>query len=195
MGLMGDGGGLGWHQCSIDTFRSAKMFHPLITDCPAFIPMDYDEEAEAYRTLVAIAECDVTQRAIFVGCELAFINNVELRAVRKSFHEFSFSIVIQSLDGADLPLVTQDRDIARSFIPPKQVQLIMPIVINSCAALIETVRPELIYRVTKMLFPTPPALFKHDLVTDFLYGAGYSLDETGLDPFGRRFWLMKRESN
>ena len=191
--LRDDAGGQRWHHWSIVIFRSNEMFRPLIDARPSFGPMDYDEDSVTWRTLVAIAECDVTQRAVFVACELALIRNLEAKPTCESFHEFSFSIVVQSLDGADLPIVTQDRDIARSFIPAELIEQIMPIVLRSCHCFIEEVKPERIYRVTKMSFSTPRALFKHDLITNFLHGAGYSVTETGLDPFGRRFWLMKKE--
>ena len=169
------------------------MFKPLIDSCPSSIPVDYDENAAAYRTLVAVAECDVTQRSLFVGCELALATNNRARPSSEWFHEFSFSIIIQSHDGADLPFVTQDRERARPYIPTEQLDLIMPIVLGSLAALLRRVQPMMIFRVTKKPVIVRKAMIKHDLVTGFLFENGYSVLESGSDAFGRPFWLMAKE--
>jgi len=169
------------------------MFKPLIDSCPSVIPVDYDEGSAAYRTLVAVAECDVTQRGLFVGCELALATNNRARPTSEWFHEFSFSIIIQSHDGADLPFVTQDRERARPYILRDQLDLIMPIVLGSLAALLRRVKPMMIFRVTKKPIPVRKAMIKHDLVTDFLFENGYSVLESGSDAFWRPFWLMVKE--
>ena len=169
------------------------MFKPLIDSRPSVIPVDYDADSDAYQTLVAVAECDVTQRGLFVGCELALATNNRARPTSEWFHEFSFSIIIQSHDGADLPFVTQDRARARPYIPNEQLDLIMPIVLGSLAALPRRVKPMMIFRVTKKPIPVRKAMIKHDRVTDFLFENGYSVLESGSDDFGRPFWLMAKE--
>jgi hypothetical protein len=171
------------------------MFKPLIDSCPSVIPVDYDQNYAAYRTLVAVADCDVTQRGLFVGCEFALATNNRARPISEWFHEFSFSIIIQSHDGADLPFVTQDRERARPYIPKEQRDLIMPIVLGSLAALLRRVKPMMIFRVTNKPVPVRKALIKHDRVTDFLFENGYSVLESGNDAFGRPFWLMAKSRN
>ena len=169
------------------------MFKQLIDSCPSVIPVDYDENLRVYQTLVDVAKCEVTQRVVSVYCELADTENFQPVPVRLWFHEFSFHIYIRSVDGSELSIFTQDRDIARNYIPNVIIPLIMKIVIQSCGALIKEVNPEAIYRVTKIIFPNKKAKLKHDLVTNCFYALGYSLLETGVDQFGRTYWAMIRE--
>jgi hypothetical protein len=169
------------------------MFKPLIDSCPDSIPVDYDENEAAYRTVVDVAKCDVTQRIVSVFCELAHTRNFRPISAIYCFHEFSFHIYVRSIDGSELSIFTQNRQIARNYIPNIVIPLIMKIVIGSCNALITEAQPEAIYRVTKTIFPNEKSMFKHDLVTNCLYALGYSLLETGADQFGRTYWAMARE--
>ena len=93
------------------------MFKPLIDSCPSVIPVDYDEDSGSYQTLVAVAECDVTQRVVYVVCQLAYTINYQPIPASLWFHEFSFYIYVNSIDGSDLSVLTQDRNIARNYIP------------------------------------------------------------------------------
>jgi hypothetical protein len=171
------------------------MFKPLIDSCPSVIPVDYDEGSGAYQTLVAVAECDVTQRIVYVVCQLAYTTNYQPIPASLWFHEFSFYIYVNSIDGADLSVLTQNRNIARNYIPAISIPLIMDIVVRSCEALIRMVKPDVVYRVTKVLFPIQKALVKHDLITNSMYQLGYGLLETGTDRFGRSYWVMTRQKN
>ena len=92
--------------------------------------------------LVDVAKCEVTQRVVSVYCELADTGNFQPVPVRLWFHEFSFHIYIRSVDGSELSIFTQDRDIARNYIPNVVIPLIIKIVIQSCGALIKEVIPK-----------------------------------------------------
>ena len=169
------------------------MFKPLIDSCPSVIPVDYDEDLRVYQTLVDVAKCEVTQRVVSVYCELADTGNFQPVFASLWFYEFSFHIYIRSIDGSELSIFTQDRDIARNYLPDIVIPLIMKIVIQSCGALVNKATPEAIYRVTKIIFPNKKSMIKHDLVTNCFYDLGYSLEETGVDQFGRTYWAMIRE--
>lgn len=168
------------------------MFKPLIDSCPSVIPVDYDEDSGSYQTLVAVAECDVTQRVVYVVCQLVYTTNYQPIPASLWFHEFSFYIYVNSIDGSDLSILTQDRSIALNYIPEISIPLIMDIVIRSCDALIRRVKPNIVYRVTKVLFPIQKAIAKHNLITNAMYQLGYALLESGTDQFGRSYWVMTR---
>jgi hypothetical protein len=68
----------------------------------------------------------------------------------------------------------------------------MPIVCAGLRALVGRVRPPVIYRVTKSRNPPEKALRKHILLTRVLEDEGYAVIESGTDPWGRRFWVLKR---
>ena len=178
---------------SFDRFWILVMFKPLIDRCPDSIPVDYDENEAAFRTVVDVAKCDVSQRIVSVFCELAHTRNFRPTLATCLFHEFSFHIYVRSIDCSELSLFPQNRDIARNYIPNIVIPLIMKIVVQSCDALIAKVNPEVVYRVTKIILPMKKALVKHDLITNCLYALGYSLFETGADQFGRTYWVMIRE--
>lgn len=65
-------------------------------------------------------------------------------------------------------------------------------VCGAAKALVEAVRPELIYRATYLSNPPHATLVRHRRVTDTLRGLGYDLLDDGADTFGRKFWLMVR---
>ena len=169
------------------------MFKPLIDSCPSSIPVDYDEDLRTHQTLVDVAKCEVTQRIVSVYCELAHTRNFKPFPASLGFHEFSFHIYVRSIDGSELSVFTQDRDIARNYIPHIVIPLIMKIVIKCCSALVKEAKPEAIYRVTKIILLNKKAMLKHDLVTNCLYNLGYSLLEKGVDQFGRTYWAMVRQ--
>jgi hypothetical protein len=87
---------------------------------------------------------------------------------------------------------TQDRAYAQPYRPDPSRSLIMPIVCAGLRALVGRVRPPVIYRVTKSRNPPEKALRKHILLTRVLEDEGYAVIESGTDPWGRRFWVLKR---
>ena len=129
---------------------------------------------------------------VSVECMLSYTENPFRRPSCRWFHEFSFSISCTALNEDELPFSTQDRDIARAYIPSSIRSLVMPIVVQSYTSLVTRVRPHTLYRVTKMRLPTPSALRKHDLPTARLRDLDYAVIETRTDPFGRTYWVMAR---
>lgn len=164
------------------------MFVPLLDQVPEAI--DIEEDGCDYSALVPIARCTATDRIVSIECALSYTTNSHARPVNSWFHEFSFSIGCASLSDEEPPFFTQDRNIASQYIPPAMRPLIMPVVLECCTALILRVRPRALYRVTKMRRPTPAALEKHHRLTARLRELGYSIYETGTDPFDRMFWVM-----
>lgn len=104
-------------------------------------------------------------------------------------HELKFEMVIAG-DEADEVFVTQDRFMARGYLPDDVVPLVMPCVCGAIGALVETVQPAVIYRVTKATQPPDKALRKHQMVTDRLVELGFQVQDSGTDDFGRQFWVM-----
>ncbi|WP_238513365.1 hypothetical protein [Xanthobacter oligotrophicus] len=164
------------------------MFEPLLDR----VPTDIDLEAEGcdYSAVVPIARCLQTDRVVSIECALDYTTNTHEAPASRWFHEFSFSITCTPLDGGELPFSTQDPQTARRYIPASIRPLVMPIVVQSCTVLIQRVRPRSLYRVTKMRRPTTKALVKHQLITSRLRELGYTLYESGTDPYGRTYWLM-----
>ena len=158
-----------------------------VLDCVPDVIEVVEETGELHSTLVPIAVCPERDRALVVQCRLAGTSNATAR-----FHEFSFSILVVDRSGIEEPFETQDRDIARRYLPAGVIPLVMPIVLRSLEVLIDRVRPEILYRVTKLRDPTPAALKKHDLVTRSLMDSGYEVRREGRDRFGRGFWEMTR---
>lgn len=163
------------------------MFQPLISAAPCDIAVEIDDSD--YSTIVPIAICDSSGRYVSVDCHLSYTQNSAERPGSVWFHEFSFEITCADPNGTYETISTQDRNVAKEYIPTSMRHIIMPIVLASCGALIRRVHPILVYRVTKMRNPNPQALRKHGLITDTFSGAGYKLIETGTDIAGRRYWL------
>jgi hypothetical protein len=104
-------------------------------------------------------------------------------------HELKFEIVIAG-DEADEVFVTQDRYMARGYLPAEVVPLVMPCVCGAIGALAGAVQPAVIYRVTKATQPPDKALRKHQIVTERLVELGFQVQDSGTDEFGRQFWVM-----
>ena len=104
-------------------------------------------------------------------------------------YELKFEIVIAG-DEADEVFVTQDRYMARGYLPAEVIPMVMPCVCGAIGALVETVQPAVIYRVTKATQPPDKALRKHQMVTERLVELGFRVHDSGTDEFGRQFWAM-----
>lgn len=143
------------------------------------------QDGEDISKLVAveIAHEDNGDRVVSVVSELHFDSN-------EDFWEFEFSIAVVSAFGTCEPFETQDREMAKPFIPDDVRGLVMGVVSDSLRALLGTVQPPLIYRVTKEPGPDENALLKHHILTQVLENAGYYTVEQGTDLFGRCYWVM-----
>ena len=163
------------------------MFQSLISTVPADI--DIECEGSDYSTVVPIAACGQTGRVVSVDCRLDYTSNLFGVPASAWFHEFSFSITCADVEGGEV-FTTQDRTIARRYIPEDAIPVVMPIVLACCDAMVTRVRPRSLYRVTKMAKPTDRALEKHNLITILLHSRGYMLLQQGTDTFHRTFWHM-----
>ena len=178
-----------YDRCAI---RFGGMFEPTITECPEEVPVERGSEQGEYRTIVAVARCDASSRVIFVECALSYTAHHHDDPASSWFHEFSFSITVVSNDGSAPAFTTQDRRIAREYLPDECIPLIMPIVISSLNSLVRRVRPKALYRVAKNSYLITKSMPKHNLITNALYNLGYSMIQSGTDPMSRPFWVMKR---
>jgi len=107
-------------------------------------------------------------------------------------YELSFSVVVLSESDSEAPFKTQDRAIARNYLPDDLCKLIMPIVCASIRSLVENVNPSWIYRVTKGRDLPAKAMEKHILVTGALQSCGYVISDEGTDRHQRTFWLLEK---
>lgn len=174
------------------------MFLPILEQVPEDIEITDDgcgHECAEYFTSVAVATCDVTEKVLSIDCKLTYVFGPETPPNCPFFHEFSFAVTVGDLNEIEVAFSTQDREIARRYLPEIIVPMVMPIVLNSCSNLIERVRPPTIYRVTKTRNPPPKALQKHDLITKLIEDKGYDVQENGTDPHDRAFWLHVRRQH
>jgi hypothetical protein len=150
------------------------------------VPDEYEVEGPEpnYWVLTLVAMSDVEIRSVAVRTMLTPFTYEEIAA-----HELAFEIAIAG-DEADEVFVTQDRFMARGYLPAEVVPLVMPCVCGAIGALVETVQPAVIYRVTKATQPPDKALVKHQMVTGRLVELGFEVQDSGTDEFGRQFWVM-----
>lgn len=124
------------------------MYEPIIFAVPEAVEVEQDDDA-TYSTQVTVALNHRLDRAVAVRCELVYTTNHGSIPASSWFHEFKFAIAVIDRTGIEMPFLTQDRDIARNYLPQSCVALIMPVVLRSLEALIDRVRPKILYRVTK----------------------------------------------
>jgi hypothetical protein len=106
-----------------------------------------------------------------------------------SFHELSFDIA--RFSGTEVFSI-QNRLVARKMIPEGGVHLVLSLVIASYTQLIQTVKPDYIYRCSAFTGLHEPPLRKHRYISEAVQLCGYGLSETGRDRAGRSFWLHER---
>lgn len=161
------------------------MIVPLLLSTPARIPLPQSTRDGGLAIVIPIAELCAGARLVSVECTLSPMEPDNAIA-----YEFAFSIVVASMDGTAELFVTQDRTMAAPYIPDECRPHIVPAVCDALRHLVENVRPQSIYRVTKDMAPAAAARAKHERMTSTLKALGYSVAETGTDRFGRVFWLM-----
>jgi hypothetical protein len=160
------------------------MFTSFLSAVPDRMPVEKDDDGDCI-IVVPIASCALTDRIVSVDCRLAAGCGDD-----PGMHEFSFEISVATLDSSGEAFSTQDRDIAKPYIPPDSRALVLQIVCEACRTLLAEVRPLRVYRVTKGRNPPPPALRKHHLITQTMESCGYSVTDHGTEPFGRVFWVL-----
>ena len=158
------------------------MFVPALDHVPDHYDVEGPDPNYWVLTLLAVSEDE--------------LKNVAVRTLLMPFthddvaaHELKFEIVIAG-DEADEVFVTQDRFMARGYLPAEVVPLVIPCVCGAIGALVEAVQPTVIYRVTKATQPPDKALGKHQIVTERLVELGFQVHDSGTDGFGRLFWVM-----
>lgn len=104
--------------------------------------------------------------------------------------EFVFDIYVQWMDGSQEALKTMDRTMAAPYIPDDVRGLIMPLVCTALEMLVETCRPETVFRVTKGRNLPDKALIKHYMLSNTLEQLGFSAVENGTDRADRTYSLM-----
>jgi hypothetical protein len=162
------------------------MFYSILRPHPYDIQVE-DGEAGGKMTMVAIARGHDENRIVSVVCEM-----VETEIGGALHWEFSFSIDVFALDAGIEPFRTQERQMAAPFIPDSIRASVMAVVCESLKCLANHVNPMLIYWVTKDREPPKKGLRKYHMLRETLESVGYSPLSEGTDPFGRRFWTMRR---
>jgi hypothetical protein len=121
---------------------------------------------------------------------IVFVETLLSPAVVEGFehHEIVFQITVISVDDSFESLTTQMREVAKAYIPDNCRNHVMQIVCDSCAKLIESMSPALIYAVTKEGDLPPKAMERYDTLNNTVQECGYTLYEVGTDDAGRSFW-------
>ena len=158
------------------------MFVPALDQVPDEYEVEGPDPNYWVLTLLAVSEDDV--RSVAVRTLLMPFTHEGHAA-----HELKFEIVIAG-DEADEVFVTQDRDMARGYLPTELIPLVMPCVCGAIGALVDAVHPAVIYRVTKATQPPGKALNKHQMITERLVELDFQVQDSGTDEFGRQFWVM-----
>lgn len=161
------------------------MFRATLAD-PCCLQIEADNDGTQYIE-VEIAREEGGDRVVYVVSSLNF-TETEVG----SFWEFQFTIDVDSEEGWHEAFQTQNRQMAAPYIPAEIRAQIVPIVCECLRDLANAVGAELIYRVTKEAVPDERALEKHHMLTQALENAGYFVEVEGTDPFGRRFWYMRK---
>ena len=161
------------------------MFVPALDQVPDEYEVEGPDPNYWVLTLLAVSEDEL--RDVAVRTLLTPFTHNDAAA-----HELQFEIVIAG-DEADEVFVTQDRFMARGYLPTEVIPLVMPCVCGAIGALVAAVQPAVIYRVTKATQPPDKALMKHQMVTERLVELGFEVQDSGTDDFGRQFWVMTQE--
>jgi hypothetical protein len=148
---------------------------------------DIDTDSDGHICSVLVCECDEKGVYLTLDCRLSPMPDHE-----PGTFEFSFGFTKADIEGAGEAYFTQDRDEVRAYLAGLPVDHILPTVREALCALVEHVQPAYIYRVTKGRSLPQKAMVKHQMVTDTLYGLGYSQVDAGTDRFDRTFWFMSR---
>jgi hypothetical protein len=164
------------------------MFKPV--DGYPDVASEIDTEDGIIRAIAPIAVCKATNRRVSVMSELKLGRSSE---DEHDIHELSFSIVVTYGDEYhEGPFSTQDRRIAKNYIPEICRSDILKQVAIQYSELISIKKPEYIYRVTKSRSNTEKSIRKHNFLTETIIGCGYRVSESGVDEASREYWMMER---
>lgn len=166
------------------------MFESALEGPPFKIEIDDNPDEDGRMVLVVLAENQETTQVCSVKISLSRTIFEE-----NEVWEFAFSIVVFALDESCEAFETQERELAREFIPDGIKGIVMDVVIEALNALLEDIGPDAIYWVTKDIDPHENALKKHHLIREVLERCGYNVAQEGTDKFRRRFWVMVRNGD
>ncbi|HEX5258093.1 MAG TPA: hypothetical protein VFW35_04845 [Sphingomicrobium sp.] len=117
------------------------MFVPALDQVPDAYEVEGPDPNYWVLTLLAVSEDEL--REVAVRTLLIPFTHEDTAA-----HELKFEIVIAG-DEADEVFVTQDRFMARGYLPAEVIPLAMPCVCGAVGALVDAVQPAVIYRVQR----------------------------------------------
>lgn len=161
------------------------MFESILAPAPYDLRVE-DGDDDSKEVLVAISQCLVQNRVASIVSNIApFVLD------DREAWEFSFMVVVVSLDETYEPLETMDRAIASEFIPDDIRHQIMDVVCASLQALILATKPQVIHMVTKERNLPPNAMAKYDRLISLLDENGLSVAQSGTNRGGQEFWTMQ----
>jgi hypothetical protein len=166
------------------------MFHPIQSHPEVNSEIEIDRNSAS--ASAPIAYCSDRNRLVVVTSRIIYTSNS--CDPNQTFHEISFSIDVASLDDSYLPFSTQDRNIAMNYVPELIRGDIIHIAAGQYMSLIDAVRPDYVYRVTKSTGSNMKMLRKHYFLTKKIQSCGYAIVEEGLDAIRRNYWLMERST-
>lgn len=154
---------------------------------PPFDGLEINEYEGGHAIVIPLARCDESLRQSSLLCELHDHADDEFL-----YSEFSFSIVVEHLDGAFPDFATQDADDAKRYYPIELKPKILD-AIKSCILLFaDKIKPALFYMVAKDIDLDEKRERKYNELIECLLRAGYGLSQSGPDPHGRTFWSLAR---
>jgi len=162
------------------------VFIPVLHSVPGKFTIHSDGGRTSVTIPLTTREDDDVQVALDVRLWRAYWHGVAM-------HEFKFAIVVRDAVTDEIAEIF-DRNAAADYIAPVR-RLVLPCVCSAAKALVETVRPDVIYRATYLTRPPPDTLSKHRIITDTIVELGYQVLRDGTDPHGRRFWLMAKSGD
>lgn len=164
------------------------MIVPMVRTRP--FPIDVDDDDDGGFCVIAPIAKDTTYDQIVTVDSHMKVSVHE----GENFWDFLFEISITQMEDDSEPVSTMDRELAKKWIPDEIRSIVMDIVCDSCRALVWRVKPDRIYRVTKVPDPPDAALKKHRALTEVLQELGYDVTETGYDRWDRVFWVLDRRA-
>jgi hypothetical protein len=163
------------------------MFVSTLQGPPFDLAIEENPDGGGYLISISVAVDEQTQRETFLICSLE-----PVQVHDGHYSEFSFAIVINSLDGTLEDFATQDPSIAGKYYPLEIKPSIMAAVCASIAEFCNKLAPELVYFVCKEASLPDPLMVKYFRLTETLLSVGYEEYVNGTDKFGRHFWIMRR---
>jgi hypothetical protein len=166
------------------------MFTSILRGPPYVDSVEDSADGNGFRVTIPISHCNDSNRRTYILCDL-----IEITISGEIYWEFSFAVFVASLDESYETFQTQDREIARPFIPREARRFAMDAVCEALSALTAHVNPRKLYWVTKDRDPDQWALARHFRMRKTLKNQGYAVIEDGTDSFNRRFLTMARIRN